>query len=708
MADNITFDPESSDAAAGDLAALDAALEQARIELQAMTDAASTASVAASAAPANAAPFSVHQVEGVGRYIVPRFTGWRALDALIHDPLANIDFSEIEFPLFDNVIANRFNSPPFLDPADDGFPSYQSLRDNIAAVRNFLMESFYGSDVTGLTPEQAKAALEDIATFVGDGLYNNWRVTVLGIPILGYHDPNKPFLSINEARATGGAGAQYIYEKILERQRRSDWLKPFDAVREFFGWGKPAHWHLPPANTTGFTDIFAKDLAAGTPSKAQITSAMLAAAAAKVSALEAKRSNVNGKLQLNHMSGDLDHIGDQLLHTAHSLDDVSTLAEPVRMDAIAIARDILNKLKISIGNQNILDGLKLKPTDGLATFGAMKGVSEVFTRLLAWGRGIDPTILNHPGIQAATEAIGQLGYLAKLQALEYAKAAGNTPRVQQLSAQLKAIDQRFAAATDATFGGLLGKVENGINLILERVNAKNVPGASASHSLGNELGSYMSGTPTAGLGLQVGGDGNGAQRDAVGKRNADMQLAEEAHLQQAMQLQQQNAQRDKNRGQSSGAQTAPARPAPGTGRVAVQQAQRQQRQQATTAATTATTQGTGALSAAQRQQLARNALLHANHEAEERHAHDQHQQQLFMQQKAMQAALQKVNMNKIQQSVSTAGLNTAPVTTNRAAFAKIQAEQAAAAAKAKTGNPDAMKDPQQPPPPPNKNNGRGF
>lgn len=707
MVEHITFSPESTDPAAADIAALDEAIAQARAEWQALSEAAAQASTATPAAANGMAPYSVHVVEGVGRYIVPRHTGWRALDRLIHDPVANIDFSEPDFPLFDDVIATHFNSPPFLDPADDEFDRYQSLRDNIAAVRNFLLQHYYSDSKSGLTDAQAKAALKEIAAFVGDGLSNNYRVTVLGIPILGYHDPHVPFLSLSAARATGGAGAQYIYDKILEHQHRWDWAHPLDAIKRLFGLGDA--WKLPPASATGFTDLFSKDLAAtqvaANPSMAQVNSAIMAAVA-KVNALQEKRAKLNGVRELNEISGDIDAVADRLLHTAYHMDEISALAKPVRMDAIAEARKILQGLKGWLGDKNILDGLKLKPTDDLKLVAALQGVAEVYTRLLSWGRGVDATILNHPSILAATQAIGQLGYLAKLEALNMAQAAGNIPRVQQLSAQLKAIDARFAAATDATFGGLLGKVENGINVILERVNAKNVPGASASHSLGNDLGSYMSGTPTAGLSLQVSADATGANRDAVGKRNAEALLAEEAHLNQLAANLHQKEQRNRSQNAAAPA-SAPTRAPAGAGRVALQQAQRQQRQQASSAATAA---NTGTLSAAQRQQLARNSLLHAAHEAEE-HAHHDAQMRQQLQQQAMRDALKKANMSKskLQQTVSTAGLKTAPVQTGRAPVQPAQSKQTEQRDIHGTSMAD-KKDPSliQPPPPPNKGNGRGF
>lgn len=698
MADDIQFAPDPQDAALEqDIGALDAAIAQAHAELERLNADADTASQNNGTVAGGA--FSAHEVPGIGRYVVPRYTGWKALHALIRDPVANIDYFEPDYPSFDNIITQHFNSPPFLDPADDEFDSYQNLRDNISAVRNFLMMSFYAPH-SGMTPDKAKKALEEIAAFVGDGLYNNWQVTVLGLPILGYHDPLKPFLSLSAARAGNGKGAQYLYEKILEYQKRWDWSRPFDAIRQLFGLGE--RYNLPPANGTGFTDIFPKDITTqviGNGNMAQVNSALMAAVA-KVNALEAKRSQLNGVRELNQMADELEYIGDHLLQKATQLsgsESIAALAKPVKMDAIAEARKILDGLKKWVGDKNILDGLKLKPTEDMSTFHAVKGVTEVYSRLLAWARGVDATIMNHPGIQAATQAMGQLGYLAKLEALNFAKAAGNNARVQRLTDELKNVDARFAAATDATFGGLLGKLENGINLIIERVTAKDVPGAMVAHHAGNDLGSYMSSAPTAGMAQTLGGEAGNAVRDAVGKRNAELLMAEEAQLQaQASQIQHQNAARDRQQGNTQS--TTPARPAPG--RAAVQTARRQ-----STASSTTTSVNPNANIAQRQQQLLasqRNMLnAHHMHELEEQvhHAHDAQ----MAREQAMRNALKNMNMNKLQQSVSTKGLSTAqnPATMGKAAYQKYQAD----AAKANAANPDKPKELQPQPP---KSQGRGF
>ena len=164
--------------------------------------------------------YSMHEAPGIGRYVVPRRTGWNALIDIIHDPVPNIDFSANIYPQFDGIIGEHFESPHLLDPLDDQYESrrylgaypgrkpYEDLRDNLAAVRNFLLQTYYANTPDGLTAEKAKQSLAEIAAFVGDGLYNYF----LFLHLVPNHNPTKPFIVLTKAQAPHGQGAQYIYE----------------------------------------------------------------------------------------------------------------------------------------------------------------------------------------------------------------------------------------------------------------------------------------------------------------------------------------------------------------------------------------------------------------------------------------------------------------------------------------------------------------
>ena len=485
---------------AEDEAAIARALSQARAELANLTDA---ASAAASASEAAKEEYSLHQVTGVGRYAIVRRTGWRPLLKVIQNRSANIDFSLTEYPSFDAIIGEKFASPHLLDPLDvslnpfqDDYRSYQHLRDNIAAVRNFLMESYYVNTPPGMTPEKAKQTLEEIAAFVGEGLDNNYRF----LGVIPNHKWNEPFISLDEAMKPNGDGAQYIYEKILEMHRQSSWLRPFAPIVSFFGGKVVPDWMLPPASETEFTDLFEHDIA--TEKKSGPSPATLESQIATVTMLEGKLNKARGQKEMANMAIDLDALGNYLLHTASNMQSVSTLAEPVRREAIDIAKDILRKLRVTLGDINVMQGLKLPASDDLATFGSLKGVALVYERLLSWSRSMDASIMQNPTVVTGVQAIGQLGYLAKLEALRYARMAGRGTLATTIRDQLATVPNIYSRATESKFGGLVEKVENGINTLMSREQTISGPGVKVG--LGNKgLGGSASSIPTAGVAAQT-------------------------------------------------------------------------------------------------------------------------------------------------------------------------------------------------------------
>ncbi len=687
------------------LGTIDDALSKARAELGAMTEAASAADKLAE----EKSEYSLHEVPGIGRYAVVRKTGWHALLKVIHDLQANIDFSANAYPTFDGTICRHFNSSPLANPLDDNYYATKNLRDNIAAVRNFLMESYYVDTPPGMTPEKAKQALDEIAKYVGQGLDNNYKF----LGVIANHQLGKPFISIDRASEPNGAGAQYLYEKILEMHRQSSWMRPFSAVIALFGGAAPPDWMLPPAHKTEFTDLFSHDIAPGGTVPGPTPEA-LKNGIKNVEILEGARLNAIDKHDLSTTALDLNMMGNQLLHSASDMQNVANLSEPVRRDAIEIAKDILRKLKMTIGDVSVKDGLNLPPTDDASALGAIKGVSMIYERMIGWARNIDSTIMQHPSVMAGVQAIGQIGYLAKREALRMAKIAGNKELVEQISSEMGKVPTAYTTSADTKVGGLLDKIESGMNVLMSRVQTINGPNAQIGNSASKDVGSSINQAPTAGLGQQTSAAGHSSSEAA--KLNAQLLASEQAYQQALAQRQQQ--QQNKRVQQDPQQQQRPA------GRQAFQQ-QRTQRQ-TTTVTTTTNTQP----NPAQRQNLnqqhnnaARIAQL--QHEQEEQDTQQRRTQEAMRQQAAVQAkaaaakaAAQKIDPNMLkgfQNATNTRGMG--PVATVKKQAAPVTAPtppQNNFYGTAKP-NPNAPKTQDErnknlPPnvPPPGKGGGRGI
>lgn len=660
-------------------AKLAAAYAQATAEVARLQERASTLN----SEPVGNEAYSQHDVEGIGRYVIPRRTGWKHLLDIIHDPKPNIDFSANIYPTFDGIIGQHFQSPYLLDPLDGNYESYENLRDNLAAVRNFLMQSYYATDKSGMTPAQAKAALAEIAGFVGDGLYNNF----LYAGIIPNHDWRKPFISISEASEPGGHGAQYIYERILAHQRSSSWLRPFDAVLQLLG-GKPhMDWKLPEAEATHFTDWIGKDIAptevSANPKLDEVNAAIMAASA-KQTELQARLDAIRDDKALSNTAHDLDDIGNHLVYAATNMEGVAHLDEPVRRNAVEIAKDILRKLKLNLGSVNVVDGLKMKPSDDMATLGAIKGVATVYERLLAWARGTnDTSIFQNPSVIAATQAIGQLGYMAKREALRLAELSGNAKLAGSIGEQLRRLPESFKPKEGTTLGNLTDTIQSGIDTIMTRTQQVSVSGGQVGQSVDSKLGSSMAQNPTAGASKQTGVD-NAAKRNQqalMGDQQAALQQANKLNAQMAAQARSQQAQQPQGQGQQAAAAAKPPQQAPRTTSTVGRQAVGNARPRQTTAPTVTTTVPAPApLTPAQAQAAQRSAtsiaLANAARErAEQERAQQemQRQQQLLNQQRANDLAKAKAAINKLdpamlkgmQSATSTQGLVGAPITGGR-------------------------------------------
>lgn len=630
--------------------AIEAEIAQQRAELDAIhTDASNADRLAVMAESENA---SVHEVMGIGRYAIPSHSGWEALLEVVNDPSVDINFSSSEYPFFDKLIYERTRSESLDNPLDAGYekPMFVGLRENLAAVRNFLMQTYYANTPPGMTHDKAKTALEQIAGFVGDGLSNNLRF----FGLIPNHDPSKPFIDVTRAAEPNGKGAQYIYDRILAMNRQSDWRTFFSGI-----FGNAYDWQLPSGDQTpfgaavphGMSDNLAEDLSAEE----------------RLLTLEAQRVAATQKLELTAHAIDIDAAGTYLLGTANELQGVHQLAQPVARESIDLAHRILRGLKLDIGVSNVLDGLRMHPQDVRTVFTRVQGVASIYEQLVAWGRGIDATITQHPAVMVASQAVGQLAFLAKMEALRLAQGMGNTELADRLAMHLHQMPGAFKQTGNTTFGELLERVGRGIDTVLNRVQNISGPGAAVGHTPYKELGSYMGAAPLAGMEMHVGADGAN-NRDAVGKRNAEILAAEEAAMQaQAARIQSQNARRAATNQQAQ--PTTPARPA--RGQQAVQQARTQQQQQqrrGTNPATVTPQQQQQQVAAAQRALMARqNAIRVAHaHDHDHDHHHDAHH-------RPAGAAPGKINPNLLsgdmlagfKAATSMKGVTGAPVTTGR-------------------------------------------
>lgn len=459
----------------------------------------------------------------IGTYVVPPVLSWESLNELVRDKTYDVNFSVTQYPDFDGAIANYFQSDQFINPLNSHYEKWEELRHNLAVVRNYLLIEYFEKNPKGLSEKDVEGKLEQIAEYIGRGLYNNYRF----LGLVPNHNPLEPFVDIFKASAPDGEGARYIYERILQKDRNSGWLRPFNPIIEFFSGETIANWHLPDLHETpfypGYEELVAPDI---------VTDAMVMQAIEESRRLKKLLSEAykmrDQQTFVKNASNDLDGLGNQLLFSAASAHHVTGLQEPVRRNAIEIAKDILNKLKVQLGNVNIKEGLNLNPEDDVAAIGAVKGVMLVYEKMLAHARHVDASILNHPAVVAATQAFGHIGYLAKKEALRFSALSKDEMQTQLLAGQLARIPEFFSQSDYTRFGELITRIETGFEVVLNRLQQISGPAALISNSQFDTVGTSMD-TPLAGMQAQMAaaigvyGNAQAAQANQAANQNAQMQ-----------------------------------------------------------------------------------------------------------------------------------------------------------------------------------------
>lgn len=409
-----------------------------------------------------AVTYPVERVRGsVGRWLIPRRNTLEEHLALVKDKERDIDFSPANYPAFDAKFTERYAGEGFFDPLNDNFPKYAGLRNNLATVRNYMLQLYFPDN----SPDDQlrMAHLGQIAEYLAEGLSNDRAFFGL-VPV---HNPFKSFIDVNLASAPNGEGARYLYQKILEMQRHSNWTRPFSALASMFGGAAYGQWDLPSLQDSAF----AQDAGADQPDPRNIGEE-IAALATTYDVLENKRESLVARQHQSAAASDLDTIGNQLLFSYYQMRDaVEDLSAPIRREAIDIAHEILRRLSVKLGATSVTNGISFKPTDDNAALGSSSGVGRMLVRMAGMMRALGDDMMSNPIIAGAHEAMGQLAYLAKLEALHMANAAGDTKLASSIRGQLSQLRAFGQGLEGKSFGDLLDKMKDGVALMEQKLRA---------------------------------------------------------------------------------------------------------------------------------------------------------------------------------------------------------------------------------------------
>lgn len=393
--------------------------------------------------------------KGIGKYMEPVAQTLNDHYQLIFDRSNKLDFWPEDNPAFDGVVAGTFLPAAFNTPEHPNYFNYEPLRDNLATVRNVLMNMLVDpipeGDGHDKANHQALLKLEQMAREIGVSMERD-KLLLPG--------PNTTTLN-TAALAEPGIGAAKMYEFLLKKQNRSMWLHPIDWLR-----GRDySHWNLPPLEQSPFSaehvaqfhpnytppgvDPRAPDVELPTPEIAPITP-------------EAAPEAAKDPFSIGH---EIALAAASATAAAHALRSVDTLPRPVKNRAVELARDILDKLKIRFCDDTAIEWMQHPSDETLAMGESIAEVLTLYNFTFHNALAENPDLQQDAALSTANLAAGKLAYVLKMQALAALERETNPDDAALVLGEIQSMpDSWKQLGADETIASLLEQVDQGIEV----------------------------------------------------------------------------------------------------------------------------------------------------------------------------------------------------------------------------------------------------
>lgn len=403
-------------------------------------------------------------VPGFGKYIIPYDASLTNQYQLIFDRQNELSFDPEAFEAFDGVVARVFLSPAISHPNHPDYFSFEPLRDNIATVRNFAMvEILKQTDLND--PAAVNAAMQkcnEMGREIGVALQ---RDTIT-------RRPGSLHLDVTKS-SVPGAGAAEIYKLLQRKQHRSPLLRPLDWVlkRDY------RQWNLPPIEDTPFSSANVQSFcipadgpqapACAAPAPDISPEPVVPAAAPATEAQTAPEPAVAPAPAAPSVSSgqQLAALGASIMGNARSLDKVEKLPRPVKDRAIELARDILDKLRLGLGEGgSIASWLSLPGNDAVAYTEGVSQLTELYAQSYETATAYSPQLASSPFLVGANAALGKLSYLAKAHAYTQLEGEGLLDDAAMLRAELETYPAEWTNLEGDTVESLLSQIQSGLEI----------------------------------------------------------------------------------------------------------------------------------------------------------------------------------------------------------------------------------------------------
>ncbi len=496
---------------------------------------------------------AISPLPGFGTFYVPQEQTLQHHFMLVYYRDNNLGFWPQDYPSFDGIVSQMFTRPYVINTEHPDYLKWEGLRDNMATVRNYLMHHVL-KDVDLSNHDELRMAQLDLVEMgreVGAALQRDsfWR---------------RPFtLHLDKETCNEpGEGAAKIYELLTKQQQPSFFMRPIHWLMGRRYW----EWKLPPIEETPFAPQHVADFSVergisgsylgvapeqnpllGLGQEEAQETAQQQAQAAQVDPMA--ETSVTPEAIQNNTGIQLSLLGAAIAGNAMSLERVEQLPEPVKDEAIAIARDILEKLKARDGSQPLPQWLERPAEQLLNDTQALAEATSVYAQDVRTLLQSNPEMADEPAIQEANQAVGQLAYQIKKQALEQLQADGLAQDAQAAQLELDNMPAEWKTEPQGGIAGLANKLAAGLNVtrsrILSREHSQPAPEMEAmlQHAM----------TPEERQAMQAMGE------TGVGEKAPDMGRAKTAQTNARSQQQQKQVRHETHREAVEASASAPVR-----------------------------------------------------------------------------------------------------------------------------------------------------
>lgn len=403
-------------------------------------------------------------VNGLGKYMVPQEDTLENHYRLIFRRENELDFWPEQSPAFDGLVAQTFLDPAFSRSNHPRYFDMEPLRDNISMVRNHLMHVVLnGVDVSD--PKQLEAAqrkLEQMGREIGVALQ---RDTV-------FKRPGSTSLSVYEA-SEPGVGAAKIYGLLLQKQEKNKTLHWLKKLFKF----DYSDWNLPSIDQTPFSKANVEafclgELAAqGSLRNKDSETAENSQATAQEPTIEQKQAATTiDPVQLAAQQfkvSQLREFGAKIAGAAYSLERVHRLPEPTKKEAVDLARDILEKMRMNQANPTGNQWIDRPAEEVMNETSALSSIASIYADSYQSAIAADPLLKDNSVLQQCNEALGKLSYMLKQQAGMTLAELGQTNDAMAIMSELDTLPQNWKPGTHETVADLLMQMQLGLELTFE-------------------------------------------------------------------------------------------------------------------------------------------------------------------------------------------------------------------------------------------------